>query len=121
MLPNSAIIEEPLIDLNVKYDIEKKYSVILYCDIIFHETEDGFWDSSRNDSIKLRRLIITGKDIDNTIYDKSNPIDFKTCIIPSEILYSIREDFFLRMKYTKFNFGKIKHRGYTYGHPYLLF
>lgn len=107
MLPDSPIIEEAMTDFSIRYNTAKKYKVIIYGDVMFHNDGYGFWDSSRNDSIKLKRLVITGEGIKNTVYDIKNPIDFKTCIIPSRILYSIRDDFFLKTKFTKFNFGRI--------------
>ena len=121
--PQVGYIEEPIIDFTIKYDTAKKYSIILYGDLIFHKDSCGLWDSSQIDSVNIVRLIFVTKEIGtkSEIFDTNHPIDFHTFPIPKQILNSVRNDFLIRMKETKFHAGKINSKGHSWGHIYFLY
>ncbi|RRC96909.1 hypothetical protein [Prevotella sp. OH937_COT-195] len=121
-VPSVGTISDPIIDFDVKYDTLKKYGVGMVGDVMFCKDDSGYWDTSRKDSIRLREVVILGIREGTVVrYNSRNPIDFKKCGIPYEVLSSIREDFFFRMKYTKFDLVKTKSNGYTYSHYYVLY
>lgn len=114
-------ISEPKIDFSIKYDTLKKYNICLFADIVFCRDDSGYWDSSKKDSICLRKIVISSAENSSVIIDNSKSFNIKKCKIPKKILLALRDDFFFRMKYTKFDFPRTKNKAYTYGHNYRLY
>ena len=120
-VPEAGSISEPQIDFSIKHDTLKKYNISLFADIVFCKDDSGYWDSSKKDSICLRKIIISSAKYPPMIIDNGELFNMKKCKIPKRILLALRDDFFFRMKYTKFNFPRSKNKAYTYGHNYRLY
>ncbi len=120
-VPEAGSISEPQIDFSIKYDTLKKYNVCLFADIVFCRDDSGYWDSSKIDSICLRKIVVSSATNPSIIIDKSESFNLLKCKIPKRILLALRDDFFFRMKYTKFDFPRTKNKAYTYGHNYRLY
>lgn len=119
--PETGRITEPAFDFKLRYDTIRKYNVILFADIIFKRDDKGYWDSSQKDSICLKKVIITCKNGKPIFIDINKPVNLHKMHIPKKFLLSIRDDFFKRMKYTKFELVRTKEKSYRYGHAYQLY
>ncbi len=120
-VPEAGSISEPQIDFSIKYDTLKKYNVCLFADIVFCRDNSGYWDSSKKDSICLRKMVVSCATNPPIIIGNSDSFNLRECKIPKKILLALRDDFFFRMKYTKFDFPRTKNKAYTYGHNYRLY
>lgn len=119
-------IDVPDIDCKIRYDTKSQYTVIVTGHIGLRDI-DQTKNSQIADTITISDIIIKRKNHDFEFYSnkrkdsqniKNKP--WKEFPLPKSVIEKIRENFLLRMKYSKFHLKGLEGRGIIYTMGYRL-
>ena len=99
--PEIGKLSIPIFKNSVKYDTLSQYRVRFVGGVVFRtdSIENGPKDI---DSVYVSAIHISNKENSHLYYTKHNYNNWKDCPIPASVLWKLRDDFWLRMKYQKY-------------------
>ncbi|MDO4981897.1 MAG: hypothetical protein Q4E58_13470 [Prevotellaceae bacterium] len=125
-------ISRPIMKYDFSFDTLSHYRIMVCGDVFFHQNEYSadsmYWDAVI-DSVALKSFYVKKKGFPAEHFsasDKGNRSSgkksWKKLHIPDSLLLLIREDFYVRMKYTRYRFRKdYQISGISTAYPYELY
>ena len=122
----------PIMKYDYSFDTLSHYRVVACGNVIFHKSnideESTSWEA-KIDSVTFDYIIVRKRDFPAEFYSYENKTDavlnmtpWNKRSLPDSILLKIREDFYVRMKYTKYIFNNdIRLNGISVTYPYELY
>lgn len=103
-------VSDPVFDYDIQYDTLSRYQVVVCGTIIFGKDTNPGKQYERVDSVGIRSLFIWNKNSKqreyySCEYHRSHK-KWEDCPLPPYILTQIKNDFLIRMKYTRYSLGK---------------
>ena len=110
----------PVFKNSIKFDTLLQYRVRFVGGAVFRtdSVEDGY---KIIDSVYVSAVHVNYKDNNHVSYTKQNYNNWKDCPIPIPIILKLREDFYLRMKYQKYQLKLPISRKVTGAYLYYLY
>lgn len=125
-------ISRPIMKYDFSFDTLSHYRIMVCGEVFFHQNEYSadsmYWDAVI-DSVALKSFYVRKKGFPAELFSasyKGNRISgkksWKRLHIPDSLLLLIREDYYVRMKYTRFRFRKdYQISGISTAYPYELY
>ena len=99
--PEIGVLSLPKFNSVIKYDTLSQYRVRFVGGVVFR-TDSVEVGPKEIDSVYISAIHIHSRGDNYICYTKQNYNNWKTCPIPVSIMGKLRDDFFLRMKYQKY-------------------